>query len=160
MLAARGSEGPVWRTPNSRSPESQSPFFLLQLRIRQSDVVGLFGCFLGFLSFAFRFRLGLLAFLLPPRRTSLISFRHLSYRLRSPERDPPQATMISSSFAPSLTRRDTAKSTGAHDNPHGGMPPVTSGGGPFGPQSAGAIYQQIHEMAAKRISTLDYLRKA
>ncbi|KAJ5099228.1 hypothetical protein N7532_006229 [Penicillium argentinense] len=68
--------------------------------------------------------------------------------------------MISSSFAPSLTRRDTAKSTGGYENTHGGIPPVSSGGGPFGPQSAGAIYQQIHEMAAKRISTLGYLRKA
>ncbi|KAJ5719538.1 hypothetical protein N7493_007116 [Penicillium malachiteum] len=58
--------------------------------------------------------------------------------------------MISSTFAPTLSRRDTAKSGGG----------VTSGGGPFGPQSAGAIYQQIHYMAAKRISTLDYLRKA
>ncbi|KAJ5906240.1 uncharacterized protein N7473_003156 [Penicillium subrubescens] len=65
--------------------------------------------------------------------------------------------MISSSFAPSLTRRDTAKSTGGYENAHGGLPPVT---GPFGPQSASAIYQQIHDMAAKRISTLDYLRKA
>ncbi|KAJ5191170.1 uncharacterized protein N7498_010155 [Penicillium cinerascens] len=67
--------------------------------------------------------------------------------------------MISSSFAPSLTRRDTAKSSGGHEYSHGGIPPV-SGGGSFGPQSAGAVYQQIHEMAAKRISTLDYLRKA
>ncbi|KAJ5176434.1 uncharacterized protein N7482_002311 [Penicillium canariense] len=68
--------------------------------------------------------------------------------------------MISSSFGPSLTRRDTAKSTGGYDTVHGAVPPVSSGGGPFGPQSASAIYQQIHDMAAKRISTLDYLRKA
>ncbi|KAJ6024457.1 hypothetical protein N7540_005254 [Penicillium herquei] len=68
--------------------------------------------------------------------------------------------MISSTFAPTLSRRDTNKSGGGYDGAHGSAPPVTSGGGPFGPQSAGAIYQQIHDMAAKRISTLDYLRKA
>ncbi|KAJ5683203.1 hypothetical protein N7462_006368 [Penicillium macrosclerotiorum] len=68
--------------------------------------------------------------------------------------------MMSSTFAPSLTRRDTAKSGTGYENAHGGIPPVSGGGGPFGPQSAGAIYQQIHDMAAKRISTLDYLRKA
>lgn len=66
----------------------------------------------------------------------------------------------SSSFAPSLSRRDTAKSSGGFEGSHGGIPPTVSGGGPFGPQSASAIYQQIHEMAAKRISTLGYLRKA
>ncbi|KAJ5081424.1 hypothetical protein NUU61_009688 [Penicillium alfredii] len=68
--------------------------------------------------------------------------------------------MISSTFAPSLTRRDTAKSSGGYESAHGSIPPPVITGGPFGPQSAGAIYQQIHEMAAKRISTLDYLRKA
>ncbi|KAJ5755204.1 hypothetical protein N7533_004747 [Penicillium manginii] len=68
--------------------------------------------------------------------------------------------MIASTFAPSLSRRDTAKSTSGYDNAHGSIPPVSSGGGPFGPQSATAIYQQIHDMAAKRISTLGYLRKA
>ncbi|KAJ5397361.1 hypothetical protein N7509_005474 [Penicillium cosmopolitanum] len=68
--------------------------------------------------------------------------------------------MIASTFAPSLSRRDTAKSTGGYDTPHGSIPPVSSGGGPFGPQSATAIYQQIHDMATKRISTLGYLRKA
>lgn len=62
-------------------------------------------------------------------------------------------------FAPNLARRDTAKSIGGHDGTQAAIP-TSSGGGPFGPQSAGAIYQQIHEMAAKRISTLDYLRKA
>ncbi|KAJ5907970.1 hypothetical protein N7495_000652 [Penicillium taxi] len=67
---------------------------------------------------------------------------------------------MSSSFGPSLTRRDTAKSGSGHDLSHVGSLPVSSGGGPFGPQSASAIYQQIHEMATKRISTLDYLRKA
>lgn len=34
-----------------------------------------------------------------------------------------------------------------------------SAGGTYGPQSAAAIYNQIHETAAKRIRTLDYLRK-
>ncbi|KAJ6164314.1 hypothetical protein N7470_002986 [Penicillium chermesinum] len=67
--------------------------------------------------------------------------------------------MISATFTPNLARRDTAKSIGGHDNGQSSVP-SSSGGGPFGPQSAGAIYQQIHEMAAKRISTLDYLRKA
>ncbi|CAG7917219.1 unnamed protein product [Penicillium olsonii] len=68
--------------------------------------------------------------------------------------------MIPSTFTPSLTRRDTAKSGAGYEPSHGIPPPVSSGGGLLGPQSAGAIYQQIHEMAAKRISTLDYLRKA
>ncbi|KAJ5319431.1 hypothetical protein N7541_006198 [Penicillium brevicompactum] len=68
--------------------------------------------------------------------------------------------MIPSTFTPSLTRRDTAKSGAGYEPSHGLPPPVSSGGGLLGPQSAGAIYQQIHEMAAKRISTLDYLRKA
>ncbi|KAJ5653485.1 hypothetical protein N7520_010716 [Penicillium odoratum] len=68
--------------------------------------------------------------------------------------------MISSTFAPTLSRRDTAKPGGGHDGIHSSAPPVSSGGGPFGPQSASAIYQQIHDMAAKRTSTLDYLRKA
>ncbi|OJJ49510.1 hypothetical protein ASPZODRAFT_149040 [Penicilliopsis zonata CBS 506.65] len=70
--------------------------------------------------------------------------------------------MISSSFTPSLTRRDTTKSAStSHDSTIGTVhPPLISGGGAFGPQSAGAIYQHIHDMAAKRVSTLDYLRKA
>ncbi|GAD95464.1 conserved hypothetical protein [Paecilomyces variotii No. 5] len=40
------------------------------------------------------------------------------------------------------------------------LPPAVSGGGTLGPQSSAAIYQHIHDMASKRISTLDYLRKA
>ncbi|EAU33371.1 conserved hypothetical protein [Aspergillus terreus NIH2624] len=69
--------------------------------------------------------------------------------------------MISSSFAPSLTRRDTGKSSIGHETATGAIPPpLTSGGGSFGPQSAAAIYQHIHDMATKRISTLDYLRRA
>lgn len=69
--------------------------------------------------------------------------------------------MISSTFGPSLTRRDTAKSSVGQESTHGTIPPpLTSGGGTLGPQSAGAIYQHIHDMATKRISTLDYLRKA
>lgn len=69
--------------------------------------------------------------------------------------------MISSTFGPSLTRRDTAKSSIGHESTYGTVPPpLTSGGSTFGPQSAGAIYQHIHDMATKRISTLDYLRKA
>ncbi|KAE8145593.1 hypothetical protein BDV25DRAFT_133645 [Aspergillus avenaceus] len=69
--------------------------------------------------------------------------------------------MISSTFAPSLTRRDTGKSSIGHESSAGPLPPpLTSGGGSFGPQSATAIYQHIHDMATKRISTLDYLRKA
>ncbi|KAK1150345.1 hypothetical protein N8T08_000247 [Aspergillus melleus] len=69
--------------------------------------------------------------------------------------------MISSTFAPNLSRRDTGKSSIGHDNATGAAPPpLASGGGTFGPQSATAIYQHIHDMATKRISTLDYLRKA
>ncbi|KAJ5787414.1 hypothetical protein N7457_002404 [Penicillium paradoxum] len=68
--------------------------------------------------------------------------------------------MIPSNFAPSLSRRDTVKSNGKFEGAHGIPPPVITGAGLLGPQSAGAIYQHIHEMAAKRISTLDYLRKA
>ncbi|KAJ5810915.1 hypothetical protein N7447_010431 [Penicillium robsamsonii] len=67
--------------------------------------------------------------------------------------------MIPSTFAPSITRRDTAKS-GGFEGGHSIPPAVMSGGGLLGPQSAGAIYQHIHEMAAKRIATLDYLKKA
>lgn len=68
--------------------------------------------------------------------------------------------MISSTFAPNLSRRDTGKSSIGHDNAAGSAPPLASGGGSFGPQSATAIYQHVHDMATKRISTLDYLRKA
>lgn len=69
--------------------------------------------------------------------------------------------MISSTFGPSLTRRDTGKSSVGHEPTLGGVPPpMTSGGGAFGPQSASAIYQHIHDMATKRMATLDYLRKA
>ncbi|KAJ5610053.1 hypothetical protein N7510_006772 [Penicillium lagena] len=68
---------------------------------------------------------------------------------------------ISSSFAPSLARKESAKSGLGYDS-H--MPPpapvLGGGGGAFGPQSATSIYQQIHDMAAKRIATLEYLRKA
>lgn len=71
------------------------------------------------------------------------------------------SNMISSTFAPTLTRRDTGKSSIGHETTVGSLPPpLTSGGGSFGPQSAAAIYQHIHDMATKRISTLDYLRKA
>ncbi|PWY68903.1 hypothetical protein BO83DRAFT_75922 [Aspergillus eucalypticola CBS 122712] len=70
------------------------------------------------------------------------------------------SNMISSTFAPSLSRRDT-KASISHDPSVGSMPPpLTSGSGSLGPQSAAAIYQHIHDMAAKRISTLGYLRKA
>lgn len=68
--------------------------------------------------------------------------------------------MIPSTFTPSLTRRDTTKSGAGYEPSHGLPPSGSSGSGLLGPQSAGAIYHQIHEMAAKRISTLDYLRKA
>ncbi|PKY01850.1 hypothetical protein P168DRAFT_272538 [Aspergillus campestris IBT 28561] len=69
--------------------------------------------------------------------------------------------MISSTFAPSLSRRDTAKSSIGHEVTTGSIPPpLTAGSGAFGPQSAAAIYQHIHDMATKRISTLDYLKKA
>lgn len=69
--------------------------------------------------------------------------------------------MISSTFGPSLTRRDTGKSSVGNEPTLGGIPPpMTSGGGAFGPQSASAIYQHIHDMATKRMATLDYLRKA
>lgn len=76
--------------------------------------------------------------------------------------------MISATFAPTISRRDTAwsKPAGAvnptFESSHGvnSVPPAISGGGSFGPQSASAIYQHIHDMASKRISTLDYLRKA
>ncbi|RAL13002.1 uncharacterized protein BO97DRAFT_343889, partial [Aspergillus homomorphus CBS 101889] len=78
--------------------------------------------------------------------------------------------MMSSSFAPSLTRRDT-KSSISHESSSGvGLghsssagplpPPLTSNNGSYGPQSAAAVYQHVHDMAAKRISTLGYLRKA
>ncbi|OJJ68464.1 hypothetical protein ASPBRDRAFT_198896 [Aspergillus brasiliensis CBS 101740] len=71
------------------------------------------------------------------------------------------SNMISSTFAPSLSRRDTKSSISHHDPSVGSMPPpLTSGSGSLGPQSAAAIYQHIHDMAAKRISTLGYLRKA
>ncbi|OOF94169.1 hypothetical protein ASPCADRAFT_208698 [Aspergillus carbonarius ITEM 5010] len=69
------------------------------------------------------------------------------------------SNMISSTFAPSLSRRDT-KSSITHDAAMGSIPPPLTSGGSLGPQSAAAIYQHIHDMAAKRISTLGYLRKA
>lgn len=34
------------------------------------------------------------------------------------------------------------------------------GGGGGGPQSPNALYEQVHELATKRIATLDYLRRA
>ncbi|PYH49660.1 uncharacterized protein BP01DRAFT_286940, partial [Aspergillus saccharolyticus JOP 1030-1] len=78
--------------------------------------------------------------------------------------------MMSSTFAPSLTRRDTKSSIhegssgiglGHSGSSAGTMPPpLTSSNGSYGPQSAAAVYQHIHDMAAKRISTLGYLRKA
>lgn len=76
--------------------------------------------------------------------------------------------MIAATFAPTISRRDTTWSkpagatTSAFESVQGPnpVPPTISGGGSFGPQSAGAIYQHIHDMASKRISTLDYLRKA
>jgi hypothetical protein len=61
-------------------------------------------------------------------------------------------------FPGGLPRRDTASRAAAgHDIP---PPPLTSGGGSFGPQSAGAICQHIRDTSTKRISTLDYMRKA
>ncbi|KAL2786223.1 hypothetical protein BJX66DRAFT_313214 [Aspergillus keveii] len=68
--------------------------------------------------------------------------------------------MIPSTFAPNLSRRDTNKSIGHETIPGSMPPPLMSGGGALGPQSAAAIYQHIQDMATKRISTLDYLRKA
>ncbi|KKK16586.1 hypothetical protein P175DRAFT_0560386 [Aspergillus ochraceoroseus IBT 24754] len=69
--------------------------------------------------------------------------------------------MYSSTFAPGLTRRDTNKSSIGVDAVSSAVPPpLASAGSSLGPQSAAAIYQHIHEMATKRISTFDYLRKA
>lgn len=70
--------------------------------------------------------------------------------------------MISSAFGPGLSRRDTSKSIAGNsvNNAHGNAAPLTNGGGVLGLQSAGSIYQHIQEMASKRISTLDYLRKS
>lgn len=68
--------------------------------------------------------------------------------------------MLPSTFTPTLSRRDTNKSIGHEVAPGSVPPPLMSGGGVLGPQSAAAIYQHIHDMATKRISTLDYLRKA
>ena len=67
--------------------------------------------------------------------------------------------MLPSTFTPTLSRRDTNKSIGHEAAPGSVPPPLMSGGGVLGPQSAAAIYQHIHDMATKRISTLDYLRK-
>jgi len=71
-------------------------------------------------------------------------------------------------FSSGMMRRDNAwnnKSSGAgnsyQDSVSGGgiNVPGTTGTGTWGPQSANAIFQHIHDMASKRISTLDYLRK-
>ncbi|KAI9369989.1 hypothetical protein BJX61DRAFT_115196 [Aspergillus egyptiacus] len=67
--------------------------------------------------------------------------------------------MLPSTFAPTLSRRDTNKSIGHESTPGSIPPPLISAAG-IGPQSAAAIYQHIHDVATKRISTLDYLRKA
>lgn len=65
--------------------------------------------------------------------------------------------MLPHNLTPSLTRRDTGKSSvGTDSAAH--PPPV--GGVSAGEQNTRAIYRHIHEMAAKRISTLDYLRRA
>jgi len=44
--------------------------------------------------------------------------------------------------------------------PSGNLPPPTLNGAGAGSQNPGVLYQHIHDMASKRISTLDYLRKA
>ena len=76
---------------------------------------------------------------------------------------PPSVTMMAPMppFTPGLSRRDTARAVLGHE--HAGSippPPLTGGGAALGPQSAGVIYQHIHDMSTKRISTFDYLRKA
>lgn len=54
----------------------------------------------------------------------------------------------------------STSSTGETSQAYNPLPTAaTSGGGALGPQSAGAIYLHIHQIAAKRIATLDYLRK-
>lgn len=42
----------------------------------------------------------------------------------------------------------------------GGMAIGAVSGGAGGPQSPNALYEQVHELATKRIATLDYLRRA
>ncbi|KAH0552961.1 hypothetical protein GP486_006840 [Trichoglossum hirsutum] len=80
-------------------------------------------------------------------------------------------------FAPPAQTTESTFRFGAHKTPEPGKPPGTShsntgfsasGAGPTVPivstanglASPHVVYQHIHEMASKRISTLDYLRKA
>jgi len=75
--------------------------------------------------------------------------------------------MIAPPFSSGTVRRDNAwnnKSSAvvnSHQDsvPGGGINVPGATGGAFGQQSANAIFQHIHDMASKRISTLDYLRK-
>jgi hypothetical protein len=82
-----------------------------------------------------------------------------------------EATMASAPFANSIKREPTSnlsKATSA--SPIGenmnfattaqGLPPTAIPPVAIGNQNPKAIYQHIHEMASKRISTLDYMRKA
>lgn len=76
---------------------------------------------------------------------------------------PTPVTMMApmSPFQPGLSRRDTARAAAAaHEHPPSIPPPFAGPGAAPGPQSAGSIYKHIHDMCTKRISTLDYLRKA
>jgi hypothetical protein len=62
---------------------------------------------------------------------------------------------LSKSMSTPPTGEDTNFTTGPQ-----GLPVVTAPAVAIGNQNPNAIYQHIHDMASKRISTLDYMRKA
>jgi hypothetical protein len=71
------------------------------------------------------------------------------------------ANMTSFPMGPPPTSRGTTFQENSRAMYAGGGPgtgPMMMG--PGGPTNPGAVYQHIHDMASKRISTLDYLRKA
>ncbi|KAI5845028.1 hypothetical protein DFP73DRAFT_526495 [Morchella snyderi] len=80
-----------------------------------------------------------------------------------PPAGPPPSSSGKGMFSRSNTSRGGDFVSASAAAPNGGMTISSSGGGgsmATAPQSPNALYETLHELATKRIATLDYLRRA
>lgn len=80
-----------------------------------------------------------------------------------PPTGPPPSSSGKGMFSRSNTSRGGDFVNASTSAPNGGVAVSSGGGGGSmgaGPQSPNALYETLHELAMKRIATLDYLRRA
>lgn len=82
------------------------------------------------------------------------------YQGPSPSGPPPSSSGKGMFSRSNTSRGGEFVSTAGAGGLGGGMAIGAVGAGAGGPQSPNALYEQVHELATKRIATLDYLRRA